>query len=98
MDDRLDEAFRELGRGLPFEVDWEAYERRMLTRLHRARTGRRRAAAWWLLTGLAGSAASVTLASSPSQGASEGPPSHPRAAATEVAAADGFRSRIVALD
>jgi hypothetical protein len=93
MDDRLDEAFRELGRGLPFEVDWEAYERRMLARLHRARTGRRRVAAWAALAGVAaGVAASLLLATAlgfgrPDRNAAPPPPDAPSAVpAPETAA------------
>jgi hypothetical protein len=63
MGDPLDDAFRELGRGLPFEVDWEAYERQMLARLHRTRMGRRRAATWAALAGAAAGAAATLILS-----------------------------------
>jgi len=79
MGDPLDDAFRELGRGLPFEVDWEAYERQMLARMHRARTGRRRAATWAALAGAAAGAAatlilSVALWSGRAERAASSPP------------------------
>jgi hypothetical protein len=59
--DRTDELLKELGVGLPFEVDWEQYQRDVLHRLARAEKLRRRRSLWLLLAGAVSGAAAMLL-------------------------------------
>ena len=71
MSESLDERLRELGNGMPFPVDWVAYEGALMRRLNQAEVRRRRV--WWaLLAGAAAGAAVVAILFRPSPTPAEG--------------------------
>lgn len=59
--DHTGALLNELGSGLPFEVDWDAYHREVLRRLAHAEAARKRRSVWLTLFGALSGAAAMLL-------------------------------------
>lgn len=60
--DPLDESLAELGRGLPFHVDWDGYEKQLLERVRKSKQRERRVIVMALSAGaLFGAAATLLI-------------------------------------
>ena len=59
--DQTDVLLKELRIGLPFEVDWAEYHRKVLHRIARAEAARRRRSVWLLVAGAVSGAAAMLM-------------------------------------